>query len=84
MKKIVGYIVAALLLVMPVVTFAAEKIDLKDYETMNFKDTLESESMTLENAEYKETDDQITIYLFRGLGCGFCRSFLTYLNSISK
>lgn len=84
MKKILGYIVAGLLLVMPVVTFAAEKIDVNDYETMDLKNTLESEEMTLSNADYKETDNQVTVYLFRGLGCGFCRNFLTFINSISK
>ena len=84
MKKLLGYIVAGLLLVMPTVTFAVEKIDLKDYETMGLKETLASEEMELSNADYKETDNQVTIYLFRGLGCGFCRNFLTFLNSISK
>lgn len=33
--------------------------------------------------DYKETDDQAVIYMFRGQGCGFCRAFLTFLDSIS-
>lgn len=84
MKKVIGYIVAAMLVLIPVVTFAAEKVDLKNYQTMDFKQTLESENMTLQNTKYTESDDQITIYMFRGLGCGYCRSFLTFMNSISK
>jgi hypothetical protein len=84
MKKLLVYIVAALLVFIPVVTYAVEQIDLANYETMNFKETLESENMTLSDANYTETDDQITIYLFRGNGCGYCRAFLTFLNGITK
>ena len=84
MKKILGYIVATLLLVMPVVTFAASKIDINDFETMDFKETLKSEEMELSYDKYEETDDQAIIYLFRGNGCGYCRAFLTYLNSIAE
>ena len=56
----------------------------EEYETKNLKETLEAEGMTLENTDYKETDDQAIIYMFRGNGCGFCRAFLEFLNSISK
>ena len=84
MKKVLGYIVAALLLVMPVVTFAAEKIDLANYKTMNLKETLDKEGIKMTATDYAETDDQINIYMFRGNGCGYCRAFLTYLESITK
>ena len=83
MKRLLGFVLGALFLLIPVVTFAAEKIDLDDYETKNLKETLESENMTISDAKYVEADDQITIYLFRGQGCGYCRSFLTFLNSIT-
>ena len=84
MKKWLVYIVAALLVIIPAVTYAVEKIDVANYKTMNLKETLESENMTLSDTKYAETDDQITIYLFRGNGCGYCRSFLTFLNGITK
>lgn len=54
------------------------------YNHLNFKETLDAEEMQIENTEYTEADDQVTIYLFRGQGCNFCRKFLTFLNSISK
>ena len=54
------------------------------YKTLNFKEVLQAEEMELENPDYTETDDQAIIYLFRGQGCGFCRKFITFLNSISK
>ena len=81
MKKrlIIFLLVIALL---PLKVFAKSMVD--DYETKNFKETLEAEGMTLENKDYKETDDQAIIYMFRGDGCGYCRAFLTFLNSISK
>ena len=56
----------------------------KGYKHLNFRETLEAEDMEIENADYKETDDQAIIYLFRGQGCGYCRAFITFLNSISK
>jgi len=55
----------------------------KDHKYLNFRETLDAEKMEIENKNYKETDDQAVIYLFRGQGCGFCRAFITYLNSIS-
>lgn len=66
----------------PVKVFAKSFID--DYNTMNFKETLTAEGFTIENENYKEDDKQAVIYMFRGQGCGFCRSFLEYMNSISK
>ncbi len=54
------------------------------HETLNFKEALAAEGIELANKDYAETDDQAIIYLFRGQGCGFCRSFLNFLNSISK
>lgn len=53
------------------------------YNTLNLKETLKEEGIEESFSKYKETDDQITIYLFRGKGCGYCRKFLTFLNSIT-
>ncbi len=77
-KFILLLLVVALL---PLKVFAKSFID--DYNTMNFEETLKAEGMELENKDYKETDDQAVIYMFRGQGCGYCRAFLTFLNSIS-
>lgn len=30
-----------------------------------------------------KSNDKITIYMFRGKGCGYCRSFLTFLSNIN-
>ena len=78
-KKIILLFILALL---PISCLA--KTYYEDYNTKNFKDTLIAEEMEIENKDYKENDKQAIIYLFRGQGCGFCRSFLTFLNSISK
>lgn len=63
---------------------ASAKTYYDDYHTLNFTEALKDEEIELENKDYKEDDKQAIIYLFRGKGCGFCRAFLTYLNSISK
>ena len=78
-KLILLLLVVALL---PIRVFA--KLFVDDYQTLNFKETLAAEGITLENKDYKETDNQAIIYMFRGQGCGYCRAFLEYLNSISK
>ncbi len=53
-----------------------------NYKTMDLKASLKDEGIEPNLDNYKETDDQITIYLFSGKGCGVCRNFLTFLNSI--
>lgn len=60
------------------------KSDFNSRKTLNFKETLKSEEITILNTNYQETDDQITIYLFRGDGCHYCKDFLNFLNDNSK
>ena len=79
-KKILTFLITLGVVLLPLTTNAS-LID--EYEHKNFKETLAAESMELKNKDYKETDDQITIYMFRGQGCDFCRAFLEFLNSIS-
>ncbi len=74
-----------LLLVVAVLPFRVfAKSFLDDYNTKNFVDTLKDEEIELANKDYKENDKQAIIYMFRGKGCGYCRAFLEYLNSISN
>jgi len=77
-KFIILLLVVALL---PTKVFAKSLID--DYNKTNLKETVEAEGFELENKNYKETDDQVTIYLFRGQGCSHCHEFVEFLNSIS-
>jgi len=79
-KKILSIISIFLLLLMPIQIFASTE----KYESKNLKETLKEEEIELANADYKETDEQITIYMFRGSGCGYCKGFLTFLNSITE
>lgn len=61
-------------------TKAFENLD--DYNTQNLEETLKAKEIEISDKNYKETDDQVIIYLFWGKGCGYCQNFLTYLNSI--
>lgn len=83
-KKILGVLLFIVSLVLPFAVHAAAEINLDSYEQMNLIDTLESEGMEIENKDYEETKNQLTIYMFRGQGCHFCQDFLTYLNSLTK
>ena len=82
MKKLLA-VVLTLMLVLPI-GVSAKDTKYSTYETKNLVETLESEEIELENEDYEETDDQITIYMFRGQGCGYCKKFLTFLSSISE
>lgn len=89
MKKIFGLLFIMMMLVSPFtvrasVTANDEKIKINKYETLNLKETLAQESIKEEFKDYKETDDQITIYMFRGNGCGYCQRFLKFLNGITN
>ena len=82
MKKKFWVIIMLLGIMLPFKVLAKTYYD--DYSTLNFKETLKQESMEILNKNYKEDDKQTIIYMFRGNGCGFCRNFLTFLNSISE
>ena len=76
MKKGILLVLLTTLLFVPSVLFAKEA-------TLNFKEALEEERIEETFESYKENDKQAIIYLFRGRGCSVCRSFLTFLNSIT-
>ena len=88
MKKFFATLMALCFTLSPVITFAATegltKVDIKDYETLNLQEVLEAEEIKPAFKSYSENDDQITIYLFRGQGCGYCQGFLKFLNSITN
>ena len=48
----------------------------------NLEDTLKNASIEADLSNYKENDNQTTIYLFMGQTCGYCHKFLEYLVSI--
>jgi len=75
MKKIIFLFV---MLLMPITGIAS----IEKYNTLNLEETLKEEKIETIFSNYKENDKQIPIYLFRGQGCSFCRSFLQYLNEL--
>lgn len=79
MKKKIAIIALMLLsVIIPVKAFAKEQ-----YKTLNLEETLAEEGIEKKFTDYKETDDQVIIYLFRGKGCAYCRKFLEFLNGIT-
>lgn len=77
MKKIFMVLFLSLLMI-PLFTYA----ETVNYSSMNLDEALAQEGIEHDFSNYKENDKQVVIYLFRGNGCGFCRNFLTFLNSI--
>lgn len=89
MKKnvIVGLIVAVIVGLLLFVSFRGSNKtqDLSSMGTSaDLKDTLAAEGIKIADSNYKETDDQVVIYMFRGQGCSHCLEFLEYINSIVK
>ena len=62
----------------------AQSIDKNNYNSLDLEETLADEQIKASFSNYEESKDKITIYMFRGKGCDFCRAFLNYLNSITN
>lgn len=71
MKKLMSILLVGLLFI-PMLTSAA-------VETSNLEEALTEEGIVHDLGDYKESDDKINIYLFRGNGCGHCKNFITFL-----
>ena len=74
MKKVLLFVIA--LLIIPTIVKA-------EIKTQNLTEALKAEGITPTYKSYKETNDQVPIYLFRGSGCPHCYEFLEFLNSIA-
>ena len=78
MKKFLLLVMISLLCFIPVSVNAQEK----GYSSLNLDEALTEEGIDHDFSNYEENNDQAIIYLFRGKGCGYCKKFLTFLNSI--
>ena len=75
MKKL---IICLLVLLMPFNVFAETKL-----KSETLSEVMEKEGIKFEHPNYHEDSKKINIYLFRGSGCGYCKKFLTFLESIT-
>lgn len=69
-------IILLLVMLMPTIVLAAPK-----YESKTLQEALKDEEIKYDLGDYEESDDQVTIYLFRGKGCSHCYEFLEYVSS---
>lgn len=77
MKKFMSVLLVGLLFV-PMLIKADSK-SYKDYTTSTLSEVLKEEGIDVDLGDYKESDDKINIYLFRGKGCSVCKKFVTFL-----
>ena len=75
MKKVIKYLLV-LMCIIPVSVFASTR-------ALDLKDTLKEEQIEVLFDNYSETNEQVTVYLFRGSGCTHCHDFLDYLNEFA-
>ncbi|MBR7042197.1 MAG: hypothetical protein IKI04_01720 [Bacilli bacterium] len=66
------------LVMLPFSVYASE------YNTLDFEGALKEEEIEPKFENYKPNEDAITIYMFRGKGCGYCRAYLEFMNSITN
>lgn len=78
MKKILSILLIGFIMFLPINVQADEN----KYKTLNLEEVLTKEGISHDLSNYKETDNQAIIYLFRGDGCTYCKKFLNFLNSI--
>ena len=76
MKKI---LICLLILLLPFNVCAETKLP---HENLN--EVMESEGITFNHPDYKEEEDKVNVYLFRGKGCTHCKRFLTFIESITE
>lgn len=74
MKKYITFLLLVLLL--PSIVLAAPS-----YQSKTLEEALKEEKIDNDLGDYQETDDKVTIYLFRGAGCSHCYEFLEYVSS---
>lgn len=48
----------------------------------DLKETVEDLDLTFKGTNYKETDDQVTVYLFRMQNCNHCHDAVSFFNDI--
>lgn len=74
MKKILVLIIS-LCLLLPATVLA-------DTQALDLKSTVESVGLTFKGEDYKETDEQVMVYLFRWTTCDHCHNAISYFNDL--
>ena len=77
-KKILSILLITLILFFPLEIFAKE-LDMSKYKSTSLKEVFEEEKITFTESDLEVGNNAVTIYLFRGKGCGFCSKFLNYV-----
>lgn len=73
MKNVIKVLLVSVLLLFPISVYA-------ETEATNLEDTLKAENIDYSFTDYEESDDQVTIYMFRGTGCSHCQDFLNFIS----
>ena len=79
-KKILLIVLLLGLITLPLKSVSAEG---EKYQALDLEETLADDGIEVAFKDYNPSEDAITIYLFRGNGCGYCHAFLEFLNSIT-
>ncbi len=76
MKKFLTFILLLIVMILP------NTVKAEEYNTKNLEGIFEEKGIDHDLSNYKETDDQVTIYLFYGSSCGYCANFINFLSDI--
>lgn len=79
MNKKILIIIMILSIVLLPFNISAKELDMSKYKSTSLKEVFEEEKITFTEDDLEVGNDAVTIYLFRGKGCGFCSKFLNYV-----
>lgn len=77
MKKIILYIFASILMLLPIDGYA-------ETQALDLTDTLEVAEIEPKFDNYEESDEQTTIYIFWWTQCSVCHNLLNWINGITS
>ena len=83
MKKFLNVVLCTLIVSLMLPIFVSAEVKEFDF-TKTKRETLEeaiAEEEITNTFTHKDNEKQVTIYLFRGHGCGYCHKFLEYVSS---
>lgn len=73
--------ILCLLLMLPIIV-QADSTEAVETQVKDLKETVESIGLEFKGKDYKESDDQVVIYMFRMSSCDHCHDAVGFLNDI--
>ncbi len=85
MKKFMTILLSLAVLFPSIVMAAgASEVDANETQVKDLKETVEATGLTFKAIDYKESSDQVVVYLFRMTTCDHCHEAVSFFNDIAE